>query len=42
MVNALIYFEKHGEVCPANWDEGKEAIKPSLESVGSYLAKNAH
>ncbi len=41
MVNALIYFEKHGEVCPANWDEGKEAIKANLESVGNYLAKTA-
>jgi len=29
MVNALQYFEKHGEVCPANWNEGEEALKAS-------------
>ena len=38
MVDALQYVEKHGEVCPANWEEGKEAIKTTTESVASYLA----
>jgi peroxiredoxin (alkyl hydroperoxide reductase subunit C) len=38
-VDALLHFEKHGEVCPANWSEGKEAIKTTKESVGAYLAK---
>ena len=28
MVEALQYFEKHGEVCPANWHEGDATIKP--------------
>jgi peroxiredoxin (alkyl hydroperoxide reductase subunit C) len=28
MVQALQYFEKNGEVCPANWQEGSATIKP--------------
>jgi alkyl hydroperoxide reductase subunit AhpC len=27
MVKALQFFEKNGEVCPANWDEGKASMK---------------
>lgn len=40
LVSALQYTEEHGEVCPADWEEGKEAIKPTLESTGEYLAKH--
>ncbi len=40
MVDALRYHEEHGEVCPANWDEGQEAIKPTTEGIAEYLAKN--
>lgn len=40
MVDALQYVEKYGEVCPANWHEGDEAIKTTHESVGNYLAKH--
>ena len=29
MVQALQFFEKNGEVCPANWHEGSRSIKPS-------------
>ncbi len=39
MVDALTHFEKHGEVCPANWTKGEEAINTTHESVGKYLAK---
>jgi len=42
MVKALQHFEKHGEVCPANWTEGQEAMKPSSEGVASYLAKHGN
>lgn len=38
MVNALQYFEKHGEVCPANWEEGKETMQATREGVSAYLA----
>ena len=39
MVDALQYFEKHGEVCPANWKPGEEAMAASHEGVAEYLAK---
>lgn len=38
MVKALQFHEKNGEVCPANWDEGKEAMAESHEGVASYLS----
>ena len=40
MVDALQYFEENGEVCPANWSKGKEAMKESHDGVAAYLAKN--
>ena len=40
MVDALRYHEEHGEVCPANWRQGEDAIAATRESVGSYLAKH--
>lgn len=40
MVDALQYFEKNGEVCPANWSEGKEGMKASHSGVAEYLSKN--
>ncbi len=40
IVDAWQHVEKYGEVCPANWEEGKEAMQESRESVSSYLAKN--
>jgi peroxiredoxin (alkyl hydroperoxide reductase subunit C) len=41
MLDALQYHEKHGEVCPANWREGEDAMTPTAEGVASYLAKHA-
>lgn len=41
MVDALQFVDTHGEVCPANWKEGDEAMKPTAEGVASYLAKHA-
>ncbi len=40
LVDALRYVEQHGEVCPANWEEGKEAMSETRESVANYLAKH--
>lgn len=39
MVDALQYHEKHGEVCPANWSEGKEAMQATAKGVADYLSK---
>ncbi len=38
IVDALQHHEKYGEVCPANWEEGKDALKATRESVAEYLA----
>jgi len=41
VLEALQFTEKHGEVCPANWHEGEEAMKPTAEGVAEYLAAHA-
>lgn len=38
ILDALIYFEKHGEVCPANWQQGKRTFKPTHESLEQYFS----
>lgn len=40
MLDALVHFDNHGEVCPADWVQGKEAMKATHEGVADYLAKN--
>ena len=40
IVDAWQYFEKHGQVCPANWKSGDEGMAGTHEGVASYLAKN--
>ena len=40
MVDALQFHEQHGDVCPANWTEGKEAMTPTAAGVAEYLTKH--
>jgi peroxiredoxin (alkyl hydroperoxide reductase subunit C) len=40
MVDALQFNEENGEVCPANWSKGKDAMKATQEGVSKYLAKH--
>jgi len=40
ILDALQFSEEHGEVCPANWREGDEAMKPTADGVADYLAKH--
>ncbi len=40
MLQALRHHEQHGEVCPANWNEGDEAMTPSPAGVADYLSKH--
>ncbi len=40
VIDALQYNEENGEVCPANWEKGKEAMKATHNGVADYLAKN--
>lgn len=39
MVDALLFFEEHGEVCPANWKRGSKAMKPTQEGVEAFFQK---
>jgi peroxiredoxin 2/4 len=40
MVDALQHFEENGEVCPADWHKGEDAMKESHDGVADYLAKH--
>ncbi|MEP0987704.1 peroxiredoxin [Ekhidna sp.] len=40
IVDAWQHVEKHGEVCPANWEEGKTAMNATREGVAEYLSAN--
>lgn len=40
MVDALQHFEEHGEVCPADWHQGDDAMKADAEGVADYLSKH--
>ena len=37
LVDALQFTEKHGEVCPANWQAGKESMKPTSEGLEQFF-----
>jgi peroxiredoxin (alkyl hydroperoxide reductase subunit C) len=37
MVDALQYVEENGEVCPANWHPGNDAIQPTPEGIANYM-----
>ena len=40
MVDALQYFEENGEVCPADWKPGDDAMSPTADGVANYLASH--
>lgn len=37
LIDALDFYENHGEVCPANWKAGDKAMKPTQEGLVSYF-----
>lgn len=39
MVDALQFHEKHGEVCPAGWNQGDKGMVPDSRGVASYLTE---
>jgi peroxiredoxin (alkyl hydroperoxide reductase subunit C) len=41
MIDALQFCEHYGEVCPAGWQKGDEAMKPTPEGVRDYLSSHA-
>ncbi|TDJ50391.1 MAG: peroxiredoxin [Nitrospina sp.] len=40
MVDSLQHHEENGEVCPANWRKGDEAMKPGPKESQSYFQKH--
>ncbi len=40
LIDAYTHVQQHGEVCPANWEEGKEAMNADRVGVAEYLSKN--
>lgn len=40
IVDALQHVEKYGEVCPAGWKPGDDAMDPSKSGVADYLSKH--
>lgn len=38
LVKAFQFTDKHGEVCPANWNEGKKTMKPDVEKSKEYFS----
>jgi len=41
MVDALQFYESHGELCPAGWKTGDPGMKASPEGVAEYLGAHA-
>jgi len=37
IIDALQYFEKNGEVCPANWKQGSSSMKPTQDGLKKYF-----
>ncbi len=40
-VDAIQFFDEHGEVCPAGWKKGDAGMKASPQGVADYLAKHS-
>lgn len=40
LIDAYTHVQVKGEVCPANWEEGKEAMTADRKGVASYLTNN--
>ena len=41
VLDALQFFEKNGEVCPADWKQGSATIKPGVKESKEYFQKAA-
>ena len=37
ILDALMFHEKNGEVCPANWKAGAKSMKPTVEGLETYF-----
>lgn len=39
LIQALQYNDQHGEVCPANWEPGKDTIVPDVDKSKDFFSK---
>jgi len=42
LIDAYTHVQTKGEVCPANWEEGKDAMSANRESTAEYLASHVN
>ena len=42
LIDAYTHVQEKGEVCPANWEEGKEAMTADRKGVADYLATHSN
>jgi peroxiredoxin (alkyl hydroperoxide reductase subunit C) len=40
LIDAYTHVQEKGEVCPANWEEGKDAMQPNAKGTAAYLASH--
>jgi len=40
LIQAQQFVEKHGEVCPANWNKGDKSMKPSQDGLRKYFGNS--
>lgn len=40
LIDAYAHVQDNGEVCPANWEEGKTAMSADRQGVAEYLSMN--
>jgi peroxiredoxin (alkyl hydroperoxide reductase subunit C) len=40
LIDAYTHVQTNGEVCPANWEEGKDAMTADRKSTADYLASH--
>lgn len=38
MLDALIFLEEHGQVCPANWNTGEKGMTPTSKGLLQYFS----
>ena len=40
LIDAYTHVQEKGEVCPANWEEGKDAMQATLKGTAEYLSSH--
>ncbi|MCL4168438.1 UNVERIFIED_CONTAM: hypothetical protein GTU68_051929 [Idotea baltica] len=40
IIDAFAHVQENGEVCPANWQAGEEAMEPNRTGTAAYLSAN--